>query len=140
MRKPARQTAVAAAQSLDPADLQKILESKKPPSPEELDKSVIEELMTQAEKLPSEELSAFVRRHEKALRELHILHVKRNVSQVQFSTPELNGLLMVLDKLPKEQKVDLTTRIQQAAVAAGLEPGQGLQVFAQKLTRIGLHL
>lgn len=133
-------TAIEAAHQLDPAELQQILDSKSPPSPEQERKSAVQAVLAEADKLPGDKLAQFVQTHRVALLALETLNIKRNVTSIDLSGPELDGLLLVLDNLAPDVKKDLATRIQQAAVAAGLPQGQPLHVFAQKLTRMGLHL
>lgn len=137
MRDRTNKDRVKAARELPADELKKLLDEKTQPSPEV---DLVATLLAEAEKLPGEELAKFVQSHEKGLRALHILYMKRALKQVNLGAAELDGMLTVLDKLDPATKSDLTTRIQQAAVASGLEAGQALQQFAQKLTRMGLHL
>lgn len=132
-------SALDAAKSLSPEELQKLLDEKSPPSPEEERKSAVQAILAQAEQMPGEMLSQFVQTHRQALLALDMLNIKRNLAAVNLNAQELDGMLLVLDKLPAETKTDLATRIQQAAVAAGM-PQQQLQTFATKLVRMGLHL
>lgn len=132
-------SALDAAKSLSPEDLKRLLDEKSPPSPEEERKSAVQAILSQAEQMPGEMLAQFVQTHRQALLALDTLNIKRNLASFSLNAQELDGLLLVFDKLSAETKTDLATRAQQGAVAAGL-PQQQLQAFATKLTRMGLHL
>lgn len=132
-------SAMDAAKTLSPEDLKKLLDEKVPPSPEEERKTAVQAILSEAEKLPPSMLAQLVQTHREALVALDVLNVKRNVTGFNLNAQELDGLLLVLDKLPAETKTDLATRIQQGAVAAGLPQSQ-LQGFATKLVRMGIHL
>ena len=132
--------ALEAARTLDPKDLQRLLEEKAPPSPEEQQKNIITELMNKAKELPNEELSKMVQSRQAELRVLEILNLQRNMVGCQFNKEELDGFLQVLGKLPDQKRAELATEIQKAAVNAGLKDQESLNRLAQKLCRMGLHL
>jgi len=130
--------AMQAARSLAPEDLAKLIAEKTPPSFEEQSKSALAGLLEEAKKLPGQELAAFVGAKQKELRQLELLHIKKNVNSVTFTQHELDGLLMVLDQLPEQDKADYAQRAQRGAHALGL-PSQQMEAYSVKLTRLGLH-
>lgn len=130
--------ALAAARQLDPKDLEKILEEKKPAT-EEQQRDVIQALLAMAKELPGEELAKLVQSRQSELRALEILNLQRNVTGLSLEKPELDGLLSVFLKLPDDKRKELAMQVQQAAINAGLQQGRPLEQFAHKLARIGIH-